>query len=195
MYVQAFPVLEDDEREHPQAADALLNAAITDDMWQKVKSHNATIDLELVNAMVAKPRGIAIPVSRQNLTFDKFLYLARHVENRLPEGSNWDGKEELLVTAEEFEAARAGTVLPAKPVAKKTTVAKKPAPAAQKKTTNSATPSAAGSATPKEAVVEKPAAKPAAAAAPVKPATKPVATTADAAALTGAPGATPKGSR
>jgi L,D-transpeptidase ErfK/SrfK len=197
MYVQAFPVLEDDEREHPKAADALLNAAITDEMWQKVKSHNATIDLELVNAMVAKPRGIAMPVSRQDLTFDKFLYLARHVENRLPEGSNWDGKEELLVTAEEFEAARAGTVLPAKPAAKKTTVATKSAPAAQKKSTTSAKPSGAGSAVPRQAVeVEKStSAKPAAAAAPAKPAAKPVVTTANAGADTGAPGATPKGSR
>ena len=31
LYVQAFPVLEDDERDHPKAADALLNAAISDD--------------------------------------------------------------------------------------------------------------------------------------------------------------------
>jgi L,D-transpeptidase ErfK/SrfK len=189
MYVQAFPVLEDDEREHPKAAGALLNAAISDEMWQKVRAHDATIDLELVNAMVAKPRGIAMPVSRQNLTVDKFLYLARHVENRLPEGATWDGKEELLVTAEEFEAARSGTVLPAKPAAKKTTVAKKPAPAAQKKTTKPATPSGTGSAAaPKETFdVEKPAAKPSGAA------TKPVTATANTG--TGAAGATPKGSR
>ena len=39
--------MEDDEREHPQAADTLLNAAISDEMWQKVKQHGAAIDLEL----------------------------------------------------------------------------------------------------------------------------------------------------
>lgn len=189
LYVQAFPVLEDDERDHPKAADALLNAAITDEMWQKVKQHNATIDIELVNGIVAKPRGVAMPVSRQNLTFDELLYSARHVENRLPEGSTWDGKEELLVTAEEFEAARNGTVLPTKPAAKKAAPAKKTT-VAQKQTTSTATKASGSAQPPKQTFdVEKPATKPAAA--PAKPAAKPAATTAN----TGAPGATPKGSR
>jgi L,D-transpeptidase ErfK/SrfK len=193
MHVQAFPVLEDDERDHPKAVDTLLNTAISDEMWQKVKQHASTVDLELVNAIVAKPRGITVPVSQKHLTLDKHIYMARHVENRLPEGSTWNGKEELLVSTEEFEAARSGSVLPAKPPAAKKPAAKKPAaPAAAAK--KPATPAAAGSATPPQQAfdVEKPRAttKPAAAA-PAKPATKPVATTAN----TGAAGATPKGSR
>lgn len=189
MYVQAFPVLEDDTREHPQAADALLNATISNDMWVKVKLHNATVDLDLVNSIVAKPRGIAMPVSKQQYTLDKHTYLARHVENRLPEGSTWNGKEELLVSAEDFEAARSGVVLPAKkPAAKKAVAAKKPATATVAKKpaaapAKPATPTAAGSATPPQQAwdVEKPrapAAKPTVT--PAKPAAKPVATTADA---------------
>jgi len=187
MYVQAFPVLEDDERDHPKAADALLNAAISDEMWAKVKAHDASIDLELVSALVAKPRGIAVPVSKQELTLDKHIFLARHVENRLPEGANWDGKDELLVTAEEFEAARSGVVLPSKPAAKKSPAKKSSGSAAVKKPTPS--PAAAGSAssTTQAFDVERPAAaKPA-----PKPAPKPTATTAN----TGAVGAAPKGSR
>jgi L,D-transpeptidase ErfK/SrfK len=108
MYIQTFPVLEDDEREHPKAADALLNAAISDSMWAKVKEHNAVIDLELVNELVTQPRGIATPVSKPNLTLETFVSTARHVENRVPEGANWDGKTELLVSAEEYEALRRG---------------------------------------------------------------------------------------
>ena len=130
LYVQAFPVLEDDEREHPKAGDALLNAAISDHMWQKVREHNAAIDLELVNGMVAQPRGIALPVSRKDVTIDKYLLAARYVENRVPAGANWNGKDELLVTAEEYEAARKGTPLPKKTGKKPATPAKKPAPAA-----------------------------------------------------------------
>lgn len=144
MYVQAFPVFEDDDREHPKAADALLNAAISDEMWQKVKEHGATIDLELVNAMVQEPRGIAMPVSRQALTLDQHLYQARHVENQLPDGATWDGKEELLVTAEEFEAALSGTILPAKPAAKKPAAAKPTATA-----TNTPSQSGAAGGAPK----------------------------------------------
>lgn len=114
LYVQAFPVLEDDEREHPAPAETLLNAAISNDMWHQVKEHNAVVDLELVNQLVAEPRGIATPVSKRDITLEKVLFASRHVENALPEGANWNGSDETFFTAEEFEAARAGTPLPKK---------------------------------------------------------------------------------
>ena len=120
LYVQAFPVMEDDQREHPKAADTLLNAAISDEMWQKVKYHGAAVDLELVNGLVSQPRGIALPVSKAKVTVEGFVAGARHVENRVPAGANWNGSEEMYYTAEEFAAARAGTPLPKK-LAPKTT--------------------------------------------------------------------------
>jgi len=105
LYVQAFPVLEDDEREHPDAAQKLLNEAISDEMWQQTKQHNTALDIELVNQLVAAPRGIAVPVSKRGVTLDAYISAARHVENALPDGANWDGSEETFFTAEEFEAA------------------------------------------------------------------------------------------
>ena len=130
LYVQAFPVMEDDEREHPQAADKLLNAAISDEMWRKVKQHGAAIDLETVNGLMAQPRGIALPVSRPKMTLDGYVADARHVENRVPPGANWNGSEEMYYTAEEFEAARTGTPLPKKSAPKTTKkTATKPAAA------------------------------------------------------------------
>lgn len=131
MYLQAFPVLEDDTRVHPAGADAVLKAGMSDEMWQRAKAHNAAVDLALVDALVMKPRGIAVPVSQRGVTLEKFLSAARHVENRLPEGANWNGKEELLVSTEQFEAARNGVILPnesAKKAVKKpaSTPAKKP---------------------------------------------------------------------
>jgi L,D-transpeptidase ErfK/SrfK len=131
MYVQAFPILEDDEREHPKAADTLLNASISDEMWQKLKQHDVAIDLELVNQMVAQPRGIAMPVSRRDATVESYLATARHVENRVPQGATWNGSDEGMFLAEEFEAVRNGLPLPKKktpPKSKKT--AAKPAGAA-----------------------------------------------------------------
>jgi L,D-transpeptidase ErfK/SrfK len=114
LYVQAFPVLEDDEREHPKAAHELLNQAISDEMWQQIKEHNVAVNLELVNQLVADPRGIAVPVSHPEITLDSFLFASRHVENKLPEGANWNGSDETFFTAEQFEAARAGTAQPKK---------------------------------------------------------------------------------
>jgi L,D-transpeptidase ErfK/SrfK len=114
LFVQAFPVLEDDTREHPKAADELLDKAISNEMWQQIKQHNASVDFDLVNEIVAHPRGIAVPVSAPGITLEKFLFASRHVENRLPEGANWNGSDETFFTAEEFEAARAGTPRPKK---------------------------------------------------------------------------------
>ena len=129
LYVQAFPVMEDDQREHPKAADTLLNAAISDEMWQKVKYHGSAVDLELVNSLVASPRGIALPVSKPKMTIDGYVTTARHVENRVPAGANWNGSEEMYYTAEEFEAARAGTPLPKKAPKSTKKTATKPAAA------------------------------------------------------------------
>jgi L,D-transpeptidase ErfK/SrfK len=144
LYAQAFPVMEDDKREHPKAADTLLNAAISDEMWQKVKAHGAAVDLELVNGLVTQPRGIALPVSKSKLTLDSFVASARHVENRVPSGSNWNGSDELFHTAEEYEAMRAGTPLPKKRTPK--AVKKTATPAAAVKKT--ATPSPVAGAAP-----------------------------------------------
>ena len=125
---------------------------------RRSKQHDASVDLELVNQIVAKPRGIAIPVSKQKVTLDKHIYMARHVENRLPEGSTWNGKEELLVSAEEFEAARSGTVLPTKPTPKKAVPKKTTTPTAAKKPASTAPKAAGSTAPPKEVFdVEKPA--------------------------------------
>lgn len=112
LYVQAFPILEDDDREHPKSVDALLTTVVSEQMSQKVQAHGASIDSDLVTLMVTYPRGVAVPVSKPGLSLESFVSASRHVENRVPEGANWNGKDELLVTAEEVEAARAGTIMP-----------------------------------------------------------------------------------
>lgn len=130
MYVQAFPVLEDDEREHPNSAEALLTTAINDELSQKLQEHNASVDLELLNRIVAQPRGLAMPISRQNVTVESYLADARRVENRVPQGATWNYTEEGLFLAEEFEAVRNGLPLPKKTPPKGKKTAAKPAGAA-----------------------------------------------------------------
>jgi L,D-transpeptidase ErfK/SrfK len=166
MYLQAFPVLEDDTREHPSGADAVLKAGITDEMWQRAKAHNSVVDLALVDALVAKPRGIALPVSKRGVTLEKYLYASRHVENRLPEGANWNGKEELLVSTEQFEAARNGVILPGESAKKKMPTPKKPA---NPKTTAVKSISAAPTAKANKPVKAVPVTEASAKVAPTKP--------------------------
>jgi L,D-transpeptidase ErfK/SrfK len=134
LYAQIFPKLEDDDREHPQAANQLLNVAISDDMRERVKEHNATVDVDVVNSLVTDRRGIALPVTHGKLSLDEFVASARHVENTLPAGATWNGSQETFFTAEEFEAAKTGAILP-----------KKPAPTAkQNKKTHSASKTSVG---------------------------------------------------
>ncbi|HWK50990.1 MAG TPA: L,D-transpeptidase family protein, partial [Steroidobacter sp.] len=130
MYVQVFPVLEDDEREHPKGAEELLTAGINDKLSQKLQQHGAAVDLELLNQIIAQPRGIAMPVSRRNVTVETYLANARHVENRVPQGANWNYTEEGLFLAEQFEAVRSGQPLPKKTPPKVKKTAAKPAGAA-----------------------------------------------------------------
>jgi hypothetical protein len=55
--------------------------------------HGASIDTALAEVAVTQSRGITVPVSRQGLTMEAWLGAARRVENVLPEGSNWDGRD------------------------------------------------------------------------------------------------------
>jgi hypothetical protein len=36
---------------------------------------------------------VAVPVSRPGVTYDAFVAAARQVENTLPAGANWDGRD------------------------------------------------------------------------------------------------------
>jgi L,D-transpeptidase ErfK/SrfK len=121
LYVQALPKLEDDTRPAPEGANALLGSTNADRLLQKAKTHSAAIDLETVEKIVKEKRGIVVPVSKPSLVLDQYLAMQPRVHNRIPRGATWDGREELLVTAEEYEAVRAG-----KPLPKRT--AKTPAP-------------------------------------------------------------------
>lgn len=158
LYVQAFPVMEDDKRQHPSAVE-LMQHRLSTSMQAKVTKYSGAMDAALVERLVGDARGIATPVNRKPFTFERYLAASRHVENALPAGATWDGKEELLVSAEEFEATRAGVITPkktpAKPVKKApvqgattskpavTTAAVKPASTTSKPAAATAKPAAA----------------------------------------------------
>jgi hypothetical protein len=89
---------------------ALFNAAISDKMWQRVKQHGGAVDWAVTEQVVTGARGVAVPVSRRGITYDGFIATARHVENTLPQGANWDGRdaEEPAASAPAAPDARAG---------------------------------------------------------------------------------------
>ena len=108
LYVQSYPLHEDErdgagkEKKAPVAADAVkaphFSDALGNKMWQRVKPHGAMLDVALAEKTVNSQQGIAVPVTRRDLTFESLLSSARVVENALPEGSNWNGRDEPTTT-------------------------------------------------------------------------------------------------
>lgn len=111
LYMQAAPPMADDARAESDAG-AGLDEALVNRLWQEAKPRSVAVDLAAVSALLHARRGVAAPVSMRGLTVEQYLAKAPRVHNRLPKGATWDGKEELLVTAEEYEAARAGKTPP-----------------------------------------------------------------------------------
>lgn len=141
LHMQIFPILEDDKRREGDGAQKLLNEAMSAHMEQRVKEHNVSVDLELINAIAAAPRGITVPISKSGTTLDAVLADTRRVENTLPSGSTWDGKKELRVSAAEFEAMLADSPAESTPApAALKPAAKPPASAPQPKSASGAAP-------------------------------------------------------
>jgi L,D-transpeptidase ErfK/SrfK len=93
LYVQSYPPVvegkDDSEAPPPVAYDDRVENAI----WQQAKPHAGTVDWDLTREVVTEARGIAVPVTRRGLTMETYLASRRQVENAVPEGSNWDGKD------------------------------------------------------------------------------------------------------
>ncbi|MDX9875734.1 MAG: L,D-transpeptidase family protein [Spongiibacteraceae bacterium] len=83
LYAQAFPALEEDQRDWQREAPRLLTRALRE-------RNMAPADAEVIGVLVAQPRGIAVPLATvQDL--DGYLAGAPRVLNQLPLGANWSG--------------------------------------------------------------------------------------------------------
>jgi L,D-transpeptidase ErfK/SrfK len=109
LFVQSYPpVVEgmDDSVAPPSVAydDRVANA-----IWQKSKVHAGAVNWDLVERVVTKAQGLAVPVTKRGLTLDSYVASARRVENVLPEGSNWDGNDEPAAKGKVKPVADTGT--------------------------------------------------------------------------------------
>ncbi|MGB5102317.1 MAG: L,D-transpeptidase family protein [Steroidobacteraceae bacterium] len=93
LYVQAYPPHEEDGKKVPAQLQPQLSKAISDKMAQRAKQHGGAIDWPLTERVVKDAQGVAVPVTRHGTTLESFLASARLVENALPAGSNWDGRD------------------------------------------------------------------------------------------------------
>ena len=124
--MQASGPLEDDSHDGKKAQPDGLPRAQQARIEKQLKRRNATLNTELVAALAHEPRGIPVAVSRADASLDEVLASAHRVQNRVPEGSTWDGESDLPPDEASFRemlsdrdprrrrCARAATPAPAK---------------------------------------------------------------------------------
>jgi len=95
LYMQAFDVLEDDPRDWKRAQRKLLSKALAASLQKQLKSHDEQVDWDEVASLAHAPRGIPVAITDPNASVEQILAAAPKVQNRIPEGSTWDGTTDL----------------------------------------------------------------------------------------------------
>lgn len=94
LYLQAYDVLEDDKRDWQKSQPKLLSKTMTARIQQQMKERGESVDWERVAAITHDPRGLALSVSLEDQTAESVIAAAPRVENRIPDGGNWDGADD-----------------------------------------------------------------------------------------------------
>jgi L,D-transpeptidase ErfK/SrfK len=95
LYMQPFDVLEEDSRNWKKSQRTRLSKAISASQTKALKAHGEQVNWDLVASLSHEPRGVPVPVSLTDASVDNVLAAATKVQNRVPDGSTWDGKTDL----------------------------------------------------------------------------------------------------
>ena len=99
LYMQAYGPLQDDKRPWKSNA-TLLDRMLTRGLIHDLARAQQRIDWRRVRSLVADPKVVPLPVSGQGLLGEGLE--ATLVQNRLPQGSAWNGKTHLPLTTAQF---------------------------------------------------------------------------------------------
>lgn len=125
LYMQAFDVLEDDSRDWKKTSRKLLSKSFAATLQKQLKTHNEQVNWDVVATLTHSPRGVPVPISVADSSVDQVLASALKVQNRVPDGSTWDGKSDLPMDEATFQQmiseiepggdGASGTTAPASP--------------------------------------------------------------------------------
>ncbi len=96
LYLQAYTVLKDDRRDWQHARQRLLSQLLPRWMSERLHSDGRQIDWQSVQAIAAQPRGIPVPVTGAGASagVEAALASAPTVQNRIPDGADWNGEDD-----------------------------------------------------------------------------------------------------
>jgi L,D-transpeptidase ErfK/SrfK len=99
LLLQAYTVLEDDTRNWVKAERTLLSKSMSLQLQQAIKANSVDVNWDAVNAVTHKPRGIPVRVNNHADadpgSVEAVVAAATLVQNRIPQGSNWDGADDI----------------------------------------------------------------------------------------------------
>lgn len=101
LYLQAYPILEDDKRNHDQLLKKSLRIARLTPKAKLDLRSQARINQPLFEEVIRNSRAIAIPVTQSHMTLQSYLAHAPRVQNTLPFNATWDGDMTGHLTATE----------------------------------------------------------------------------------------------
>lgn len=100
LYLQAYDVLEDDKRDWSKSRPKLLSKTLGTRIQKQLAERGESVDWTRVAQIAHDPRGLPLSVTRTDQTEDSVIASAPRVENRVPEGSNWDGADDPALQAQ-----------------------------------------------------------------------------------------------
>jgi L,D-transpeptidase ErfK/SrfK len=94
LFVQTYDVLEDDKRDWKNGQQKLIAKTLTARIQKELKDRGQELDYTGVAALAQDPRGLPVSLAAGTQGLEALLTAAPRVENRIPDGSNWDGADD-----------------------------------------------------------------------------------------------------
>jgi L,D-transpeptidase ErfK/SrfK len=102
LYLQTYPILEDDKRNHGVLLKKSLSASRATHKAKFDARPQARINQPLLDEMIRNPRAAAIPITQPDMTLQAYFdRAAARVQNTLPFNATWDGDMSKQLTAAE----------------------------------------------------------------------------------------------
>jgi L,D-transpeptidase ErfK/SrfK len=100
LYLQAYGVLEDDKRDWSKSQPKLLSKTLTKRIASELAARKETINWTRIADITRDPRGLALSASIADKDATAVIAAAPRVENRVPDGANWDGADDPALQAQ-----------------------------------------------------------------------------------------------
>ncbi|MEI2658293.1 MAG: L,D-transpeptidase family protein [Nitrosomonas sp.] len=99
LYLQAYPVLEDDKRNHDKLLKKSLSSVRTTPKAKFDARPKAKVNQALLTEVIRNSRAVAVPITHPDMTLQAHLDRATRVQNTLPFNATWDGDMSGQLTA------------------------------------------------------------------------------------------------